>query len=397
MRRNNFGMICAGLLAAVLACGQGGQGSSGGNGPSGSPSNGNGGTAGGGAGPLTLTLKVPNEVAPPGGVAQMKFLVTEPTPISSGRPHGFIDSSMFDAVWGIQVFNANGDANGVAIVKIPDVWVSFESTGSVQGTDYPVMTFALHVKDGAAVGNQSLFTVDPFSLWTIGAFPAIVKPIPPATVTVGGTISVTNVVPGGGLLPAGSIVKIEGIGFQPRTQVQITGIQPGPISVVSANEIDVTLAQPTDMTGKMIHVVNPDGSQDSYFSYLRGIDLGSSNRSILSSAIPIFSQVKHSQATFSPIAAPIASQFTGLAMQNPNLTDAQVTVTYQLGGRSVVSEIAIPSGYRFMREIQDLMGVPAAPGSSIAVTSDQPIQIFGFLVDPVLQTVTPFPATTAQP
>lgn len=366
---------------------------SGGTGPSPSPSN----SGGGGTVRQTLSLKIPNETAPPGGVAQMKFLVTEPTPISSGRPHSFVDPSMFDAVWGIQLFNAAGDMNGVAIVNIPDIWVSFESTASLQGTDYPVMTMALHVNNSAAVNSQTQFSVDPASSWTIGAFPAIVKPIAPATVTVAGSISITNVAPGGGLLPAGSIVRIEGIGFQPRTQVQISGVQVSSITVVSPEEIDVVLNQATDMTGKAIRVVNPDGSQDTYFSYMRGIDMGSSNRSVLSSALPIFSQVKHSQAVFSPIAAPLTSQFTGLAMQNPNLTDAHVILTYRSGTTTITNGITIRPGYRFMREIQELVGTPAAPFSSVTVDSDQPIQIFGFLVDTVAQTVTPFPATASTP
>ena len=79
--------------------------------------------------------------------------------------------------------------NGVAIVNLPDIRVYFESSGSLQGTDYPVMTVALHVKNNAAVNSQTLFSVDPASTWIIGAFPAIVKPIAPATVAIAGSIS----------------------------------------------------------------------------------------------------------------------------------------------------------------------------------------------------------------
>ena len=367
-------------------------------GSSGSGSNkGGGGGGGNGAGPLTIALKIPNETVPAGGVAQMKFLLTEPTPISSGRPHSYFDSSMFDDVWGIQLFNSAGDVNGVAIVSSPDIWISFESTGSVQGTDYPVMTMSLHARDNAAENHQSQFGIDPLSSWTIGGLPATFKPVAPATVTIGGDISIINVVPGGGLVPAGGTVKIFGLGFADHTQVQISGLQPMSITVVNPNEIDIVVPQATDMTGKAIHVVNSNSSQDTYYSYMRGIDLGSSNRSILSSAIPIFSQAKHSQATFAPIAAALQSQFTGLAMQNPNLSDVHVTVTYTLGLSTLTNAITIPSGCRFMREIQDLVGTPAAANSSISVSADQPIQVFGFLVDTAAQTVTPFPATTSQP
>ena len=36
--------------------------------------------------PTELTLRVPNETAPAGGIVQMKVMTTEVTPISGGRP-----------------------------------------------------------------------------------------------------------------------------------------------------------------------------------------------------------------------------------------------------------------------------------------------------------------------
>ncbi len=378
-----------------MAQGQG----SGGGGSTNSGSGGGGGNSGTGGAPLlpTIALKIPNETAPPGGVAQMKFLNTEPTPISSGRPHMDYDSSIFDDVWGIQLFNPSADLNGVAIVNGSSVWIDFICNGPMTGTDYPVMTMALHVRPNAAVGSQTQFDIDPQTTWTVGYLPAIMKTVAPATVTVAGSVSITNVVPGGGMLPAGSIVKVQGLGFQPRTSLQVNGIQTQSVKVVSSTEIDIVLAQPGDMTGKRIQVVNPDGSQDFYYSYMRGIDLGVSNQSMLANAIPIFSAVKHSKATFAPIGAAQSSQFTGLAMQNQNLSAANVTVTlYSANGKQLGSStISLPSGYRLMREVSELTGATPPLGSYVVVSSDSSIQMFGFLADTGSNTITPFVAAAA--
>ena len=42
-----------------------------------------------------------------------------------------------------------------------------------------------------------------------------------ATITVGGSISITNVVPGGGVQPAGTVVHILGLGFQPAKRARV--------------------------------------------------------------------------------------------------------------------------------------------------------------------------------
>src|SRR5690242_5975509 len=73
---------------------------------------------GGSGAPSTkqVALFIPNEAAPPGGLVQMKFMVTEPTPISTGKPILSYDSATFDGVWGIELFCATGDVNGVALI-----------------------------------------------------------------------------------------------------------------------------------------------------------------------------------------------------------------------------------------------------------------------------------------
>jgi hypothetical protein len=348
-----------------------------------------------------LSLFTPSETAPAGGVAQMKFMVTEPTPVSTGGPNFAYDSSICDAIWGIELFNSAGDLNGVAMLNGNAVKIQYITTTGAQGTDYPIMTVALHIRPDAVVGSQTHFSLDPSSTWVLGSLGSTtLKPTPPATITVGGSVSITNVVPGGGILPAGAVVSIQGIGFQPKTQVQLNAIKASSIQLVSPHEIQFTLAAATNMTGQKIQVVNPDGSQDIYFSYLRGVPVGWSNQPLLANAVPVFSSMTHSVAVFNPVMPTSAAQFTGVAIQNPGLSDTQVTVALYSSTNILLgtSTMVLPYGARIMREISELtQGAAPTFGSYVVVTSSQPVQVFGFVGDNTAGTVSPFAAIVSRP
>ena len=362
------------------------------------------GVAQGGPGPSgsnnQVSLHIPNEMAPPGGVVQMKLLVTTPTPISSGGPR-LAFGSTFDAVWGIELFNPTGDVNGAAVINGSQVSVFYTTSSGASGSDYPIMTVALHVRPDAAPGAQIQFSLDPSSTWMLGLLgPATLKPMAPATVTVGGTISITNVVPGGGVLPAGSIVSIQGIGFEPKTQVQLNAIKANSIALISPNEIQVTLAETTNMTGQKIQMVNPDGSQDTYFSYLRGIPLLQSVRPLLQNTLPIFSSVTHSKAVYGPIGTLLTNQFSGIAVQNSNVLPTNVSVSLYSAQNALLasSTLSLPPGYRLMQETSEMTNGGAPPfGSYIVVSSSAPVQSFGFIADGSQSTLLPFAAIAAQP
>ena len=326
----------------------------------------------------------------------MKFMVTEPTPISSGGP-SLEMGAMFDGVWGIELFSPTGDVNGVAMVNGSRINIRYSTTAGAQGTDYPIMTVALHVRPDAVPGTQTQFQLDPSSTWTLGLLgTATLKPVPPATVTVGGSISIINVVPGGGILPAGTVVSIRGMGFQPKTQVQLNAIKSSSINLVSPEEIQFTLAETTNMTGQKIQLVNPDGSQDTYFSYMRGVALASSSYPLLAGAVPVFSSMTHTSAVFSPAAA----AFTGIAVQNPGLAAADVTVSLYspadvpMGSSTVI----LPSGYRLMQETSEwAQGATVVAGSYIVVTSTEAVQMFGFAGDTDTGAITPFAPVESLP
>jgi hypothetical protein len=376
--RSKFGIAC--VFAARLAVADGGPGPSGSN--------------------NQVSLHIPSEAAPPGGVVQMKLMVTAPTPISSGGPRFALDAT-FDAVWGIELFNPAGDVNGAAVINGSQASVFYTTSSGAQGTDYPIMTVALHVRPDAVPGSQTQFSLDPSSTWVLGLLgPATLKPMTPATVTVGGTISITNVLPGGGVLPTGSVVGIHGMGFQPNTQIQLNAIKASSINVISSNEIQFTLAEATNMTGQKIQVVNPDGSQDTYFSYLRGVPLLQSARPLLQNTVPVFSTVTHSKAVFGPLGTLQTNQFSGIAIQNPSTLPADVTVSLYSAQNALLggSTVHVPPGYRFIEETSELTnGVAPVLGSYIVVSSTQPIQTFGFIADDSQSTLSPFATIAAQP
>ena len=360
-----------------------------------------GGGSGSGGGAQQVALTIPSEMAPPGGMVQMKFMVTQPTPISSGKPKTTTTRTVTQSVSGINLFNAAGDVNGVALVRGTEVQLSYITSVSSSGTDYPIMTIAMPVPLNAAPGSQTEFSLDPGSTWMLNTgATATLKPMSPATITVGGSVSITNIVPGGGTLPAGTVVNIMGVGFNSKTSVQLNAIKASSIFYVNSKLIQFTLAETTHMAGQKIQVVNTDGSQDTYFSYLRGVPLLRGSRPLLRGAVPVFSQMAYSQATFAPIAAGLSTQFTGLAMQNANLATADVTLTLYSSANAVLASVAIalPSGYNAIESTAEwLRGIAPPLGSYLVVSSSLPIEVFGFLGDNSAGTVTPFTATATQP
>jgi hypothetical protein len=344
-----------------------------------------------------ISLHIPDETVPPGGIAQMKVLVTEPTPTTSGGPR--IAALNYATVRGIQLFNPTGDVNGVAMMGASMISIeSITSTGT-QGSDYPIMIVSLQLQPNLSVGTKQLFNLDSSSTWTLGLLgTATMKPILPATITIGGSISITDVIPGGGAQPAGTVIHVQGIGFQPGTQVQLSNIKSNSIAVTSPQEIQVVLAEPTQMTGKKIQVINPDGSQDTYFSYMRGIPFNPSSQPLLASALPIFSSVTYSRAVFAT-ADTSTSEFSGIAVQNPNQDAATVTFSLFSSADAPLgsSTAVIPSGNRMMRDMSELTGVTPPPGSYVVVSADASLQMFAFLANNVTQTVVPYVALSSQP
>src|SRR6185295_15418459 len=64
--------------------------------------------------------------------------------------------------------------------------------------------------------------------------------------------------------------------FAAQSTVDVLGVNLASVRFVSAQEIDVTLGGPIEITGKRVRVRNPDGSQTDFYPSMRGtfVNLG---------------------------------------------------------------------------------------------------------------------------
>jgi len=336
------------------------------------------------------TLRIPDEMAPPGGMVQMKVETTEVTPISGGRPRLAFDSSMFSGPAGFGMF-ATGELAGAAILGGAEVKLSYTSNGALTA-DYPILTIAMRIRPDVAVGTRTLFTFDPQSIWNIPVTsPTLAQPISPAKVIAGGTVSIVDVVPGEGVWPAGTVVSVKGTGFSSRTQLRVNDVATRGIRVVSAGEMQFTLVNPTQVRGMRLVAQNPENTV-TYFAYMRGIASVVSSRTLLAATEPIFSVTPRAVATIGPVPTMSASQYQGVALQNPNATDVTVAIAmYDARGTFVHGAAhVLRSRHRVALEVSEMLGgVAPPPGASVMVIASAPIDAIGLLCDEGSWTVSP--------
>jgi hypothetical protein len=331
---------------------------------------------------LPPTIRVTDETVPAGGLAQMKVLLTSPKPIMSGDMAMDMSAVMFDSINGIALFSNTGDVVGAATVNGGKVNVRFTSPNQTFGTnaDYPLLTIALTVSKNAIAGQKYPVILDPTaSLWQDLLGSPIAFEFKQGSITVGGSVSITNVVPGGGILPAGATFTIFGTGFTPSTKVAIRGLSIDSIQYQNSTQIRVKLKQPGMLDGTMIQVTNPDASSDTYYSYLRGVPVGQSTRALLNHTVPVFSILTATLATLTPAASTDASSFTAIAVQNPALVSSDVTIEAHAAGGALVAgtTVKLASGSRITREIFELFGTNVPAGGYLRIASSQPVQMLG--------------------
>jgi hypothetical protein len=211
--------------------------------------------------------------------------------------------------------------DGAAVVNGGLVNMRFTSPNGTFGAtlDYPIMTVAMRLKPTAQNGQVFPVALNPAaSFWqNLLGLPMAVE-LQPGSITVGGSISITNVVPGGGSLPAGGTFRILGMGFSAKTKVRVNPLIASSIQVVSSEEILVTVLNAGVLDGTRITVVNPDKSSDIYYSYMRGVPMGASARPLLGRTVPAFSSKTMFDAVLPSTISPLvnADYFTAIAWEN---------------------------------------------------------------------------------
>lgn len=300
--------------------------------------------------PNFLSLKLSDETAPPGGVAQIQFLVTDPRPIITGMASVSYDSSVVEDFLGISVMSPGGDAVGSASIVNGKLQLRLISPRLTLGTtlDYPIVTMAVRIRPDAAVGSRSIFSLNVDASTFIGLGGSYTFECAPGSITVGGPFSVDNVLPGGGLVPAGTPFTILGTGIGPGFQVKIEGIPVVQVLRASPGSLDVAASVPVRLDGAKVRLRGPKTPWDTYFSYMRAKAIASAT-----SVIPLFSH--HTAAD----AFVIGSSF--LALQNPNRDTITVTINTTAG----VSTVSLPPGTKLTRAISGNVRVTCDPGVSV--------------------------------
>jgi hypothetical protein len=325
-------------------------------------------------------------------MAQVKVLLTSPQPITGGGVKFDGASGLAD---GIALSSTTGDVFGAALQNGGQIDVRFTSPNGTFGTepDYPLMTFTFGIDPAAIPGTSSPAGIGSGSLWQSLLGTQAPIELKPGSVTVGGSVSVTDVIPGGGVLQAGATFSILGTGFTPKTRLNINPLVMSSYAVVSPNEIRVTLASGGVLDGTQIRLRNPDGSMATYYSYMRGVKAGVSNHPLIARAVPIFSTRTSVSAVLPSLILPQfnSSYAVGVALQNPGSAAADVTLELvSAPGAPVKSAtVTLAPRARISRELSEWFGVPAPSGASVRMRSASPVQVLGLLANTADGTVQP--------
>ncbi len=281
----------------------------------------------------SISLHVSSETEPPGGYAQFKISLASPTLVSSGSVSMNFDPAIFGNIVSAAAFSATGDQTGFATLNGAQVTAYFSSSTASLGQlpDLPVFAVTVPVLATAKTGATSSITLDPTKApWQTGSAAATVS-VNPGTFTVGGAISIQNVTPGGGLLPAGTVVTINGTGFDPTATVTIDGVSVASTQLISAQQINVTLGGATEMSGKHVHGVNAAGKSVDYFSSLSAISSVEGSSVALALLLPSLPAVPQTTAQWDiQVGQPMLTDYS--CLQNPSASP--VTATYYFANQA---------------------------------------------------------------
>jgi len=335
-------------------------------------------------------VRISQEIAPPGGVAQVKLTLTDPEPIITGSSRFDFDSFLIDSVLGISVHSPAGDAIGTATYENGRLSFQLNSPLASMGTafEYPFLTIAVAIRRDAPIGASSTISLD---LANTAFTNALGRPTPvackPGKITIGGTASIDNILPGGGFITPGRRVAILGRGFTPDARVRVEDQEVSPF-FVSSNRIEFTpIRAGFLLDGSEIRVRIPKGANMTYFAYLRPQVVPTA--SVYSNTVPLFSWHAPRLAL---LFFPLRSDARAVALQNPHTTPNEVTITAPLSFNSSPYKLTVPEGSRLTLDLATIF--PNASASQLAgvqVSAPAGISLLG------LERNTPTSPATARP
>jgi hypothetical protein len=349
-----------------------------------------------------LSLSIADEIQPPGGVFQMKVSVTEPKPISTGRGRISLLGTVpvISSIDAVNLLSPSGDAAGAAVINGTNMRLTCNVPSKTFGSmlDFPILTITGTVSPSAVPGATTPLSIDPANLVFLDPtgtpYPEEIKA---GTLTVANNVSITDVIPGSGPVPAGGAITIKGMNFAPGVDVRIKEVAVSAVNFVSDTELQVVLgaAVPT-MQGQEITVTNLHSTSAIYYSFQRTTPIGRSSHPLFAITFPIFEYASWSSAIyFLPAAS--GTRYAGLAIQNLQSTSANVTVLLVSSTGATVGSKAftLPPNKRLVRATTEFIATAPPAGSTWRVRSNVPVQSLGLVGDDSTGVVAPVvPAAT---
>ena len=328
----------------------------------------------------SVSIKVSQERAAPGGLAQVKIRMTDAKPIITGQAR--LSLVGLASVEGIALVSPDDDAAGVAVVRGTDIVLSVLSPSGTFGldSDYPLVTVVGRVPTDASIGETFPVVLHPEALHLVNpAGGSYFAEIDQGQLVSWPSLAIHTVVPGSAVLPAGSTVTISGDDFEPATEIRFgeTEASIRHQQFISRTQIDVTVDDVTPMHGMKIEARNPDGSRVTHFSYQRASRSGKSTHSVLKDVVPLFRSRTTRSATLH-----LGGTSAGIAMQNLNAAD--VTVQLELltsAGVSLTAKLTVPSNKFVVRELPEIFHVQLGGDAVVRVASPMPVQVLGISLD----------------
>jgi len=371
----------------------------------------------------TIGLKVLDTSVPPGGIFQFQLSNTEPKPIGHGSTRPQVPSG---PVRGVAVNDPSGKAAGIAVINTSvsptDIKLQLSSPDALLGTDitYPVVTMSMPLSGSLTPGTTFPISIDKANTSFFDSSKAYTTiEFAPGTLTIApaGSPYVSDVLPAGGLLPDRTLIKVFGAGFNANTKVSIEGttIVPADQTLVNSGEIDVKICNGTvadtatvcpnnggsmQLDGERVRVKDTNTNfVIEYYTYLRADDEpGSSANAQVNLVHPMFSRVTYLSATIPLVVS--ATQFTGLALQNTNVSDSGIKIELLDASNASLANVSFilhglgsgTAGKKITRDvIADWFPSPPAGAAKVqvTVTSGPAVQVLGMLGDTSAGTIVP--------
>lgn len=319
-----------------------------------------------------VSLKVSEETVPAGGVAQMKVFLTEPKPIVRTGMLADYDQAFVGEFLGIAA--ADG-LRGVADIGNGRLRVELGGAlASGLDPDYPLLTVTFRMKPYVPEGATMAFGLDlGQSFWLNPAGQPYPKEAKPGAVTIGGTMYIGNVIPGGGMLMPGGAFRVIGQGFAPGMRVRAEGAV---LQTVAPSEFVLTVKRRIQLTGERIVAELPNKERQTYFSYLRGTVRARTMNPALETLHPVF-PTGAATAELAPL-RPSSAMVEAVGIQNPADTAAEVKleVINVLGQPLMTADVTLASREAMFLSAEEIFGAALPPQAfALVARSAGPFQL----------------------